>query len=299
MSQHIIRKINELAETSGHKVDLATSKSLHHENTQILSHIKSLSPDSIIANCRVASMLRDLPCFVHLPDTGIDGILYKIGTVDGINIFVDPYKAWCDNSVLVVKNISENTPPLTVTYDAVEYEILDEYGVQNDGPLIFKLKTPSTSLKTALDSVISGNCTKEIFGGIDKRIFVSLAGSEIPSPATIEPENKEGVLEFFGYSLVDGEPIFRLFGNKPSCIAELTEKISEGISYHDGANTGTTGSLGNVSIDLVKSVQQHVLSENSAWKVTMTLRYSIDYIGSEDGKNSFFNKIIFDNMSGF
>jgi len=161
----------------------------------------------------------------------------------------------------------------------------------DEKPLVFKVVTTSSSLATALDLVIAGNGAKEIVGGLDKRLFVALpgAGGAIPTPATSEPTGtKDGVLEFLGYSRIDGYPMFRSYRQNNNGAAGgytfdqtkntfavneiITDVITSGVSYHNGTATGTTGVLAGVAIQLVSSMEDNLPGFVSNWSIDTSMK---------------------------
>lgn len=89
-------------------------------------------------------------------------------------------------------------------------------------PVTFKIDANDlTALKADVDAALLATGTIEQTGGLNKRIFFNLAANPAAnagagraagsSVAYTEPASKEGVLEFLGYSRIDGKPMFRAF----------------------------------------------------------------------------------------
>jgi len=89
----------------------------------------------------------------------------------------------------------------------------------DERPLVFKLY--DTTQHADLIAYIQYDLTRlsitETIGGIDNRMYVALSGTSFTGgdagtqPTLTAPTNKQGWLEFLGFSRVDGNPIFRSF----------------------------------------------------------------------------------------
>lgn len=109
-------------------------------------------------------------------------------------------------------------PKIDLMYIDFAYDDTNE---GNDEKMtVFKVKLANSveqgTLKTYLDSILTAEGVTQTVGGLDTRIYVNLtgAGSTAAGAATSHtaaPSNKEGVLEFLGYSRIDGYPMFRAF----------------------------------------------------------------------------------------
>ena len=74
--------------------------------------------DTAVVNGQVASALQDISGFVPAPiNNSISqsaGSLYPVGSIAGINVYVDPNKTWDDTNVAVFRKGDGNTPGLVM-----------------------------------------------------------------------------------------------------------------------------------------------------------------------------------------
>jgi hypothetical protein len=98
-------------------------------------------------------------------------------------------------------------------------------------PIVFKIKTDDTLITTLISqikAVLAANNVRETQGGLTKRVFFNLsansagntnptisgAGTRTAGAVTdilVEPTNKEGAVEFLGFSRIDGYPMFKAY----------------------------------------------------------------------------------------
>lgn len=98
-------------------------------------------------------------------------------------------------------------------------------------PIVFKIKTDDTLITTLISqikAVLASNNIRETQGGLSKRVFFNLAantagntnptisgaGTRTAGAVTdilVEPTNKEGAVEFLGFSRIDGYPMFKAY----------------------------------------------------------------------------------------
>jgi len=101
-------------------------------------------------------------------------------------------------------------------------------------PIVFKISTNDTNnalknlLITQIKALLAANNVRETQGGLTRRVFFNLAananGNVNPtisnagtrtagtvSDILVEPTNKEGVVEFLGFSRIDGCPMFKAY----------------------------------------------------------------------------------------
>ena len=159
----------------------------------------------------------------------------------------------------------------------------------DEKPLVFKV-TASAGLTTLLNALLTNTSTQEVIGGINKRLFVGLTSkANIPSVATTEPTgSKEGVLEFLGFSRIDGLPMFRSYRQNNNgaaggytfdqtkntfAVADVITSVlaASGISYNTGTITGATGALTGVAIQLVSSMEDNIPGFVAGWNLDSSM----------------------------
>lgn len=106
----------------------------------------------------------------------------------------------------------------------VDFKYDDNKGLDNgdtERPLVFQVTNDFADFKSDIKSVMASYGVKEYIGGIDKRMFFHLSGgtnmaayfntgSAVGNPLT-EPTNKQGWLEFLGFSRINGLAMFRTY----------------------------------------------------------------------------------------
>lgn len=159
----------------------------------------------------------------------------------------------------------------------------------DENPLLFKLNISNNiklqNLIQRLKYELNRLEVKETVGGLDKRVWVALTGGTVNfdknfSATTIDtsvPEDKYGVLEFLGFSRVDGLPMFRSYRQNNNAAAG-------GWVFDRSKNTFTTGStivqqlsgaslilsadtyqITDCSIELVSTMEDHIPGFSAGW----------------------------------
>ncbi len=113
--------------------EMSTSNAIRMITTKILGACNKLaaitrrgSGNAIITNIQMASILQDSPAFVHTDsECTISHIkhtpgIYKIGTLNGIDVLVNPYLKWNDNQVTVFRVPKDSEPGIYLTYMGVD-----------------------------------------------------------------------------------------------------------------------------------------------------------------------------------
>lgn len=168
----------------------------------------------------------------------------------------------------------------------VDFRYDDNNDESSDRPLVFKLSVADNdALQLALKKQLTTYQITEIVGGLDKRTFVDLvngakAGISVPS-------DKENVLEFLGFSRIDGLPMFRVFrqaverGNyatfdqTQNTFANTTASIvsilaGDSLFTVTGTTTGST-SLSGATIELVSLMEDHIPGFSAGWNLNKAM----------------------------
>ena len=168
-----------------------------------------------------------------------------------------------------------------------------------DRPLVFKVGSSATvdvtTLKAGLAAQLSVLGIQERIGGLDARTFVKLgngtaSAAEIVAFKGTADEDKEGWLEFLGFSRVDGYPMFRSFRQvypqvdvqylpnnydqtknsfpQTGSIADIFG--ASGVTHLSGdtSSTGWTGAFtGTCEVELVSLMEDHIPGFSAGWKL--------------------------------
>ena len=166
----------------------------------------------------------------------------------------------------------------------VDFRYDDNNDEDTDRPLVFKMNASNIgAVQTALNAQLSQKAITELVGGLDKRTFVSLTSNAQAIAFTPTTSTKTGVLEFLGYSRIDGLPMFRIFRQTveiggASFAFDAAKNTFAGtgsiVSALEGFElyTTTTGStsgvtLSGVTIDLVSIMEDHIPGFSAGWNL--------------------------------
>ena len=186
----------------------------------------------------------------------------------------------------------------------------DDVANQDERPLVFKVRCDATgataateqlALLTALQQMASDASATELIGGYDTRMWATI-GTATPVPTT-EPlgtaaSTRAFVLEFLGFSRVDGLPMFRAyrqmnnsaigagmggaqsfdtdrntFPNDTNSVADYLE--ASGITSVSGASSATT-TLTSVNVQLVSTMEDHLPGFSAGWSINNAMTRETD-----------------------
>ncbi|MCK9417445.1 hypothetical protein M0Q97_12465, partial [Candidatus Dojkabacteria bacterium] len=180
----------------------------------------------------------------------------------------------------------------------------------DERPLVFKLTTGSDStLMAQLQYALATLTTTETIGGLDKRVFLSLSGSSVADAATyfaagitargtsgapvgtMPTEGKQGLLEFLGFSKVDGLPMFRTFrqdntgasagagsfsafSDIRNTFANITSSVAaqlSGSSLVLLSGASNYSFVGTPTLSLVSTMEDHLPGFSAGWNLTSSM----------------------------
>jgi hypothetical protein len=165
-------------------------------------------------------------------------------------------------------------PKIDLLYIDFQYDDIDQS--TNERPLVFKFSADNNAAITAgiTASLLANNITQTTGGLSGGRMFYGITASSAVSTAT-EPATKTNILEFLGFSRIDGLPMFRAFrqGNTSG---------NYGVSYWDATlntfdqNTAMTSLIlriagvtptanANKTITLVSALEDHIPGFSANW----------------------------------
>lgn len=149
----------------------------------------------------------------------------------------------------------------------------------NYNPVTFKVNANDlTATKADIDAALLATGTIQQTGGLNKRIFFNLAANPAANAgagraagsavAYAEPANKEGVIEFLGYSRIDGLPMFRAFRTTNAAAfgvwkfdqSKNTFGQDETIVAAFQLASGQASSAGNITISDMTGVKVELIS---------------------------------------
>jgi hypothetical protein len=164
-------------------------------------------------------------------------------------------------------------------------------------PIVFKIgTTDNTSIQDLIDELKAEMLSKgirETQGGLTGRLFFNLAENQLSAVnplaadrpqggvvnTVVEPSDKRGVIEFLGFSRIDGLPMFRAFRTSNGAPQSLgywkfkadkntfgeTEKVVDAFSLDNGSGDSISadyvigfGTAGLVKVELVSALEDHI-----------------------------------------
>jgi hypothetical protein len=180
------------------------------------------------------------------------------------------------------------TPGPVIDLFYVDYRYDDITLGTDEKPQMFRVRFGTADMaiaKTFLNALIADSAAVLSQGGLNKRIFVTLTGALLPD-ALIEPTTKTALLEFLGYSRIDGLPMFRsyrqnntasagvftfapgsnTFGDLQTVAAGISLGFAAPTAVGGGATTAVaTGAFASVTIELISAMEDHIPGYVSNW----------------------------------
>jgi len=165
-------------------------------------------------------------------------------------------------------------PKIDLLYIDFQYDDIDQS--TNERPLVFKFSADNNAaIAAGITASLLANTITQTTGGLSGgRMFYGITASSAVSTAT-EPATKTNILEFLGFSRIDGLPMFRAFrqGNTSG---------NYGASYWDATlntfdqNTAMTSLIlriagvtptanANKTITLVSALEDHIPGFSANW----------------------------------
>ena len=183
-------------------------------------------------------------------------------------------------------------PKIDLLYIDFQYDDSRSTNSQDERPQVFKLKADGSTNQTAIANHINANLgTADLNSGgiVSGRVFVAsfTASNALANTAgaitALEAGSKAGVLEFLGFSRVDGYPMFRAYrqantahtgvGGGASSLWSFdatrnsfnpTQSMADQINY-----IGTVAVTGNPEIQLVSALEDHIPGFSANWTANL------------------------------
>ena len=179
-------------------------------------------------------------------------------------------------------------PKIDLLYIDFQYDDT-RLGAADEKPQVFKAQDTSAAtanlINAALRSKMQNSGIVETQGGLQGgRLWVKgiTANSTLE---TSEPDVKTGVVEFLGFSRIDGYPMFRAYrqvntsatNNPGSSLGQnwifdvtrntfgATSSMRESLQSIAGITASTTGAQGSIDVQLVSALEDHIPGFSSNW----------------------------------
>jgi hypothetical protein len=185
------------------------------------------------------------------------------------------------------------SPRIELLFVDFKYDNVNRGDAEVDRPLIFKINSSVAATTAALQTALVNQLTLlgvvERIGGLDQRTFVKVGngGVEILTFDPTGTTSKESILEFLGFSRVDGFPMFRAFrqvyanvnntdytsfdqtkntfDNSVNSVAAILG--ASGLTVISGTSTATghTTLSGTITVELVSLLEDHIPGFSEGW----------------------------------
>lgn len=174
-------------------------------------------------------------------------------------------------------------PKVDLLYIDFQYDDT-RLGASDERPQVFKLNllvaTQSAAVKLALGATVSGIAPIQTTGGLaNGPFYVKIDGG---ATVTTEPTSKVGVVEFLGFSRIDGLPMFRAFrqwntahtavGNSQAnwnfdtTRNTFTATASMVDQFTNIAGVEVTSGVNGVAVELISALEDHIPGFSANWK---------------------------------
>lgn len=171
-------------------------------------------------------------------------------------------------------------PKIDLLYIDFQYDDT-RLGDSDERPQVFKLYTSNTAVNTAINTALSAANIAQTTGGLSGgRIFLTGINAQTATASAFtqtEPANKANVVEFLGFSRVDGYPIFRAFRQANTSHTGVNQ-FTTAWGFDVTRNTFTaTASMASqfsyvgwsattgVDIQLVSALEDHIPGFSANW----------------------------------
>lgn len=175
-------------------------------------------------------------------------------------------------------------PKIDLLYIDFRYDD-NHLGDQDERPQVFKLNVADATEKALVNSTLVANAGNQTQGGLVGRWFTNINGSTV-STATEPTGSKAGVVEFLGFSRIDGFPMFRAYrqfntahtgvdtANALWSFDSTRNTFNPTQSMVDQITTIGTASVtpgsANLTIELVSALEDHIPGFSANWNSDST-----------------------------
>ena len=170
-------------------------------------------------------------------------------------------------------------PKIDLLYIDFQYDDT-RLGANDERPQVFKLNIDNAGQKAAVNATLTANAGAQTQGGLQGRWFTNIYGSTV-NTATDPGGSRAGVVEFLGFSRIDGYPMFRAFrqfntshtavgtGGALWSFDDTRNTFNPTMSMVDQiATVGTvsvTPGAANLTVELVSALEDHIPGFSSNW----------------------------------
>lgn len=175
------------------------------------------------------------------------------------------------------------SPRIELLFVDFKYDNAYGDGIREDAdakqrPLVFKLHslTADAALKTAIQAFLVASSVQERVGGLTKRVWFTLGGAGTLTQPTVFTD----VLEFLGFSRIDGLPMFRIYRQAGFTVGSMVPQDAAS-AWNAALNTfdqttSMTNAIGGTTItgvtigtgctiSLVSLLEDHIPGFSAGW----------------------------------
>jgi len=174
-------------------------------------------------------------------------------------------------------------PKIDLLYIDFQYDDTRLGAAADERPQVFKIYTSNASVNTAINTALTAAGIAQTTGGLSNgRIFLTGINAQTATASAFtqnEPDNKANVVEFLGFSRVDGYPIFRAFRQANTSHTAVGAPSTATLwSFDQSRNTfNPTASMASqfsyvgwnattgVEIQLVSALEDHIPGFSANW----------------------------------
>jgi hypothetical protein len=188
-----------------------------------------------------------------------------------------------------------SSPRIELLFVDFKYDNNDDES--SDRPLLFKLNPGTTTMVSQIQAELASQTVKQRIGGLTERVFFRLSGgtdnyfengAALGTDSTVEPTgNKQGWLEFLGFSRIDGFPMFRAYrqvgttttqgsnsvfqaakNTFPQDTTSVFDHISGATALALNSSDSITGLTGLSTIELISTMEDQIPGFVAGWTGT-------------------------------
>lgn len=179
----------------------------------------------------------------------------------------------------------------------------DDVDIESEGrPQVFKMTADNISaISATISTFLSANGLTETIGGLSGgRVWDNVANST--APTLTEPAGKQNVVEFLGFSRIDGQPMFRAYRQANAVGSANYSPYTSMNAFDQARNTFTPTGLitaqilnvfgitvsGTPDVSLVSALEDHIPGFSANWKgATVSEGGGLYPMNRQDDDNSY------------
>ncbi len=172
-------------------------------------------------------------------------------------------------------------PKIDLLYVDFRYDD-NHLGDQDERPQVFKLNIDDAAQSALVNATLTANAGIQTQGGLAGRWFTNIYGSAV-NTATEPTGSKAGIVEFLGFSRIDGFPMFRAYRqwNTSHTVVNTgtpwqfdqdrntfnaTQSMVAQITTVGTGTASVTAGAANLTVELVSALEDHIPGFSANWQ---------------------------------